>query len=343
VTPLALPFDVPYWLTVTINADGEMSPRQEVTASAYAIRSANADALAPAATVAGAQVTGSIVTGTLPTGNLTGTISTAQIADNAVTQAKLSPVSGAAAGKVLATDGTNLLWQAASAGSPLPATTFPISETAFGQAPAVGVSVNYARADHTHGTPPLPALPVLGGDVNGPIANNTVVGLQARAVSATAPTSGQVLTWNAGASRWEPATPAVVPPAPVIAGWAGSGGTLLHGTFSYVFMGPTVSVAVPAGGRITASASVPMFTPTASALLTLGICYQLMPGPLNLLAGSSNYQQTSITTSSSMVSTHASHGGIAAGTYTVGVCAVNTGSIDILSDWVNGWAMVTAL
>jgi hypothetical protein len=110
-TPLNLPFDVPYWLSVAVNSDAEMSPRQQVTSSAYALRSANADALAPTAPVAGSQVTGSISIGTLPAANLTGTIGTAQIADNTVTQAKLSPVSGAAPGKVLGTDGTNLQWQ----------------------------------------------------------------------------------------------------------------------------------------------------------------------------------------------------------------------------------------
>jgi hypothetical protein len=62
ITPLPpLPFDVPYWLTVQISPDlVEMSPRQQVTASAYAIRAANADALAPTATVAGAQITGTV-------------------------------------------------------------------------------------------------------------------------------------------------------------------------------------------------------------------------------------------------------------------------------------------
>jgi hypothetical protein len=38
-------------------------------------------------------------------------ITTAMLANNAVTQAKLSPASGAAAGKVLGTDGANLVWQ----------------------------------------------------------------------------------------------------------------------------------------------------------------------------------------------------------------------------------------
>lgn len=32
-----------------------------------------------------------------------------------------------------------------------------VSETSFGQSPAVGTSSDYARGDHTHGTPTLPA------------------------------------------------------------------------------------------------------------------------------------------------------------------------------------------
>lgn len=42
-------------------------------------------------------------------------------------------------------------------GSGTPASTV-VSETAFGQASAVGTSTAYARADHTHGTPPTPAV-----------------------------------------------------------------------------------------------------------------------------------------------------------------------------------------
>ncbi|MBL0121879.1 MAG: hypothetical protein IPP88_03840 [Betaproteobacteria bacterium] len=95
-SPLTLPFDVPYWLTVSINADAEMTPRQPLASSPYAFRASSLDG---AATLPGLQISGTITTATLPTGNLTGTISTAQIASNAVTQAKLSPVSGAAAGK----------------------------------------------------------------------------------------------------------------------------------------------------------------------------------------------------------------------------------------------------
>ena len=41
-------------------------------------------------------------------------------------------------------------------GGGTPATTV-VSETSFGQSPAVGTSTDYARGDHTHGTPALPA------------------------------------------------------------------------------------------------------------------------------------------------------------------------------------------
>lgn len=100
VTPITLPFDVPYWLSVAINSDAEMSPRQPLASSPYAFRAASLDSTA---TLAGSQISG--------------TISTGQIANNAVTQAKLSPISGAAAGRVLATDGSNLQWQTAAVGT----------------------------------------------------------------------------------------------------------------------------------------------------------------------------------------------------------------------------------
>ena len=40
LTPIPLPFDVPYWLTVAVNADAEMSPRQPLASSAYAFTTA---------------------------------------------------------------------------------------------------------------------------------------------------------------------------------------------------------------------------------------------------------------------------------------------------------------
>ena len=45
VTPITLPFDVSYWLTVAVNADAEMSPRQALASSAYAFRATTAAAI----------------------------------------------------------------------------------------------------------------------------------------------------------------------------------------------------------------------------------------------------------------------------------------------------------
>ena len=39
VAPLALPFDVPYWVSVAVNGDGEMSPRIALSGAPYAFRS----------------------------------------------------------------------------------------------------------------------------------------------------------------------------------------------------------------------------------------------------------------------------------------------------------------
>jgi len=51
----------------------------------------------------------------------------------------------------------------------------------------------------------------IGGALSGDVSNSgaaiTVTGLQSRAVANTAPTDGQVLTWNAAGSTWKPVTP----------------------------------------------------------------------------------------------------------------------------------------
>lgn len=60
VTPLPLPFDVPYWLGVTVGADAEMTPRLPIAASAYAIRAASTESLAAGATIPASQITGAI-------------------------------------------------------------------------------------------------------------------------------------------------------------------------------------------------------------------------------------------------------------------------------------------
>ncbi|MBL0121886.1 MAG: tail fiber domain-containing protein [Betaproteobacteria bacterium] len=70
-TPIPLPFNVPYWLTVSINADPEMAPRQPLSSSPYAFRAA---ALDGSATLAGSQIGGSITTATIPVANVIGAV-----------------------------------------------------------------------------------------------------------------------------------------------------------------------------------------------------------------------------------------------------------------------------
>jgi hypothetical protein len=45
-----------------------------------------------------------------------------------------------------------------------------------------------------------------GGDLSGYYPDPTVVGLQGNSVADTAPSDGQVLTWSAGSSEWQPAS-----------------------------------------------------------------------------------------------------------------------------------------
>ena len=64
--PPSLLFDVPYWLGVKVGGDAEMTPRQAVGASGYAIRSASAKTL-----VAGATLTAPVIGTISNSGTLT--------------------------------------------------------------------------------------------------------------------------------------------------------------------------------------------------------------------------------------------------------------------------------
>ena len=68
VTPIALAFDTQYWLGVKAGLDPEMTPRQALTASPYALRARSLDS---AAQVQGLQITGTISGATISGGTLT--------------------------------------------------------------------------------------------------------------------------------------------------------------------------------------------------------------------------------------------------------------------------------
>lgn len=87
-----------------------------------------------------------------------------------------------------------------------------VAETAFGLPSAPGSSLEYARADHTHGSP---ALPALGGDLSGTLDNVLIASLQGVPLATASPiVEGDVLTFSAG--QWLPLPlPAAPPPEPV--------------------------------------------------------------------------------------------------------------------------------
>jgi hypothetical protein len=93
------------------------------------------------------------------------------------------------------------------------AATTVAPETNYGQAAAVGTSPDYARADHTHGTPQAPTL---GGEVTGPAGSNIVAKIQNTNVNQTKPSEdGQVLAYNKLLDKWEAKTLPAATPAPV--------------------------------------------------------------------------------------------------------------------------------
>lgn len=94
---------------------------------------------------------------------------------------------------------------------PKPAATVE-TETVFGLLPDQGTATEYARADHTHGTPALPALAKdLTGSLGdgGGTAEVEVVGLRGVALDAGLPTTnGQILTFDG--VKWAPSAPAAL-------------------------------------------------------------------------------------------------------------------------------------
>lgn len=94
-------------------------------------------------------------------------------------------------------------------GGGTPASTV-VASTTYGQAPAVGTSTDYARGDHVHGTPAVPAhtaLSALAWTAAGHTGSSTAVaawngGGSASVVQAT--TDETMLVRRAGVLQWVP-------------------------------------------------------------------------------------------------------------------------------------------
>lgn len=83
-----------------------------------------------------------------------------------------------------------------------------VSETSYGQSPVVGTSTDYARGDHSHGTPAVPAHSALSSLAwtssghTGTAASVAVFNGGGTAAVSTPSADGQVLSRQGGALVW---------------------------------------------------------------------------------------------------------------------------------------------
>lgn len=112
---------------------------------------------------------------------------------------------------------------------------------------------------------------------------------------------------------------------------------------SYVFAGPPATIVVTAGQKLVGAAALtlrPAPVGAGTAAFFLGLCYQQGNGPIRAL-GVTNY----VIVSANEVRTSQAAVGFGApdpGTYSVGACIYNAGSVALDSNYtVNGWVMAT--
>ncbi|MBI5090332.1 MAG: hypothetical protein HZB15_16150 [Actinobacteria bacterium] len=109
---------------------------------------------------------------------------------------------------------------------------------------------------------------------------------------------------------------------------------------SYVFMGPTTSVTVAAGQRMTGSAMAPIGVSAGAATVQLDLCYRTN-GTSNALTGFNGGEYSVVEVSTVRVS-YAVTGTVVpgAGTWEVGVCGITNASLND-NNFVNGYVQVT--
>ncbi|MFZ5469400.1 MAG: hypothetical protein ACOZIN_08185 [Myxococcota bacterium] len=126
------------------------------------------------------------------------------------------------------------------------------------------------------------------------------------------------------------------------ASFAGIINTIAGNSVTWTFAGPTATVTVASGQRLTAVASALLRKFTAgSQFFDYGICYS-SGGTLTNFAGLSNYLTAEV--DNGPRHSYAASATVAppAGTYSVGFCVRNGGTNPIDdNDYVNGWVQVT--
>src|SRR5215831_18027685 len=137
------------------------------------------------------QIGGTVAVGQLPSsgGDLNGSITSARVTG---LQNRTVSTTVPSTGQALVWDGTQ--WAPQTVGGTV--------STIFGRAGAVTAQTGDYSFGQISGTVGTSQLPTAGGDLSGNLSAPTVAKLQGRTMSATAPTSGQVLAWNG--SQWAP-------------------------------------------------------------------------------------------------------------------------------------------
>jgi len=143
------------------------------------------------------QISGTVASGQLPSagGDVSGTL----------TAATVTGIQSRAVANTAPTNGQALVWSS-GASAWQPGTVAGGVSSVFSRTGAVTATTGDYNFGQISGTVASGQLPSAGGDVSGTLTAATVTGIQSRAVANTAPTNGQALVWNSGASTWQPGT-----------------------------------------------------------------------------------------------------------------------------------------
>jgi hypothetical protein len=292
-TPLDLDFASPLYLGVSVGADPEMTPRQALSSVPYALRALSVEE---------------------------GAVGAGAIVDGSISPSKLA---SCGVNEILKYTGST--WAcSADADTVVAPGNSVTAATSFGQASAAGSSAQYARADHTHGTPTLPAIPTPA---------NSVVGETAPGLLASPGSSAQY-------SRADHTHGTPVLPVTVYATTNGAvSSTIAGGAGGYVFAGPVANVSISSSQtRIVAVISAVLGTASGTANAQVSLCSQPSGGGSIVDLAGTNYMGVQVTSNRQTYTVSLTRNNLTAGAYNVGFCVLNSSAVAISNnDYMQGW------
>ncbi len=148
-----------------------------------------------------AQISGSVGSGQLPGagGDVSGTLTAATVTG---IQNRAVATTAPANGQALVWNSGTSAWQPGTVSGGGGGAVSSV----FGRTGAVTAQTGDYSFGQISGTIGSNQFPNAGGDLSGNLTTATVTGIQNRAVANTAPSNGQTLVWNSGASAWQPGT-----------------------------------------------------------------------------------------------------------------------------------------